>query len=404
LPEADVLAGPAATLGARYSFGEIGSTNQLIYADNLRALRALVDKNIEKARLIYIDPPYATGQRFESAHTGHAYDDHLQGASYVEELRARLILLRELVADDGSIYVHLDSKMIFPAKLLMDEVFGERRFRSMITRVKCNPKNFTSRQYGDECDYLLFYTMSANSVWNQPVEPWEGEHAQNEYAYVEPESGRRYKKVPCHAPGERHGATGTAWRGKLPPPGKHWVNSPADLDALDREGRIYWSKNGNPRRKLYLDEALGRRLPNFWLGFRDTQNQNARITGYPTEKNREMLRLIVEASSNEGDVVLDAYAGSGTTLEAAAATGRRWIGIDDSLPAIETALDRLRFGSRSMGSYARSSYLVRSSTGAPTGFNGSLVVDEDDREKSKLADDLVATLDGTRRMKAVKAR
>lgn len=392
--ELEILSLPAADLQPRYSFGASDSRNQLIYADNLGALSYLIESSVEKVRLAYIDPPYATGHRFESAQMGHAYDDHIGGAGYIEDLRARLVLIRELMANDASIYVHLDSHMLFPVKLLMDSIFGQRRFRSVITRVKCNPKNFTTNQYGDECDYILFYTLGSRAVWNQPVQPWEGEQAAREYSNVEEGTGRRYKKVPCHAPGVRKGTTGSRWRGKLPPPGKHWVNSPAALDELDRQGRIYWSPTGNPRRKIYLDEALGRKLPNFWPGFRDTQNQNARITGYPTEKNREMLRLIVEASSNEGDLVLDAYAGSGTTLEAAAATGRHWIGIDSSFAAIKTSLERLRFGSPSMGSYAQSSYLVRGGPDIhPTGFNGIVSVDASDSQKSRSIQELVSELD-----------
>jgi adenine-specific DNA-methyltransferase len=363
---ADVLRGPSAVVSQLGRFGTEHACNSLFAGDNLGILRSLcADPTIcGKVRLAYIDPPYATGFAFESATIGSAYSDHLQGADYLEGLRQRIVVLRELLADDGSIYLHLDSTMIFHAKIIMDEVFGPQQFRSFITRVKCNPKNQTRNSYGDVCDYVLFYSKSRFYVWNQPVERWSEEAGEKEFNCVEESTGRRFKKVPCHLPGVRYGETGALWRGKAPPPGKHWVHSPKKLEEMDARGEIYWSPTGNPRRKLYLDEVAGKRRSNLWSDFRDTQNQNARITGYPTEKNLEMLRMIVEASSNPGDIVLDAYAGSGTTLAAAGAGGRKWIGIDESPAAIRTALERLVLGTPTMGSHARNSYVKRAIGGA----------------------------------------
>ncbi len=342
-------------------FGSPSTANRLYAGDNLDILRNLcADKSVRgKARLVYIDPPYATGFAFESATVGAAYLDHVRGADYIESLRQRVIVLRELMADDGTIYVHLDSTMVFHAKILMDEIFGVSNFRSFVSRVKCNPKNQARRQFGDVCDYLLFYSKGKNYVWNQPIEVWGEDTGIKEYGCVEESTGRRFKKVPCHLPGVRNGATGTMWRGKLPPPGKHWVHSPAKLDEMDARGEIYWSATGNPRRKLYLDEAVGKRRSNIWTDFRDTQNQNAKITGYPTEKNIALMEMIIQASSNPGDLVIDAYAGSGTTLAAAALSDRAWIGIDESSVAIETSVQRLVLGTPKMGSHARNDYVVR---------------------------------------------
>ena len=359
--EDDTFLGSRARLRLRTTYGAPKHDNRLIQGDNLRILRALVgDPSVSgNVRLIYIDPPYATGFRFQSETVGVAYDDGDRGSLYLESFRQRLVLLRKLLSTDGTIYVHLDSNMIFPVKLLMDEVFGQDTFRNMITRVKCNPKNQARLHYGDVCDYLLFYSASAKYLWNDPVIPWNSVDGEKEYNCVEPETGRRFKKVPCHLPGVRYGATGSDWNGRPPPPGKHWVHSPEKLNEMDKLGRIYWSATGNPRRKLYLDEASGKRRNNLWTDFRDTQNQNARVTGYPTEKNYEMLRMIVEVSSNPDDLVLDAYAGSGTTLAAAGSLGRRWIGIDSSPAAIRTAIERLRHGTPLMGSYAQKSYIRR---------------------------------------------
>lgn len=370
--------------------GSIGSrvtSNRLYAANNLGVLKSLCDdKSVRgQVRLVYIDPPYATGFAFESATVGTAYHDVQIGTDYLNALRERIIVLRELLAEDGSIYLHLDSTMIFQAKLLMDEIFGEKRFINLVTRVKCNPKNQVRRGYGDVCDYLLFYSKGRDYVWNQPTIPWDETSGLKEYNCVEASTGRRYKKVPCHLPGIRNGETGLPWRGKLPPPGKHWVHSPSKLDEMDARGEIYWSPSGNPRRKLYLDQSAGKRQSNLWTEFRDTQNQNAEVTGYPTEKNLEMLRMIVKACSNSGDLVLDAYAGSGTTLAAAAENNRNWIGIDESPAAIKTAIERLVLGTPMMGTHARNDYVVRddSLTRQIAAHAFRIFVDEDNQTLTK---------------------
>lgn len=187
-------------------------------------------------------------------------------------------------------------------------------------------KNYTRKTYGNVADYILFYSKSDCYAWNRPIEQWDDARAAKEYQYVD-EQGRRYKKVPVHAPGVRNGETGKPWRGKLPPPGKHWQYPPATLDEMDARGEIYWSPTGNPRRKIYFENSAGVPLQNIWMDMRDPHNQNIHITGYPTEKPIELLDRIIEASSNPGDLVLDCYAGSGTTLAAASNLGRRWIGV-----------------------------------------------------------------------------
>jgi adenine-specific DNA-methyltransferase len=149
----------------------------------------------------------------------------------------------------------------------------------------------------------------------------------------------------------RHGETGKPWRGKLPPPGKHWQYPPATLDEMDARGEIYWSPTGNPRRKIYLESSEGVPLQNIWMDMRDAHNQNIHITGYPTEKPPALLARIIEASSNQGDLVMDCYAGSGTTLAVASSLGRRWIGVDRSEEAIKTMIHRFQHGTERMGDF-----------------------------------------------------
>jgi Adenine specific DNA methylase Mod len=330
-----------------------GWTNRLYFGDNFPILGSLLDDPAIRGQvsLVYIDPPYSTNSIFESRQQKVAYHDLISGAAFVESLRERLILIRELLSDRGSIYVHLDENMAFPMKIVMDEVFGPENFRNIITRKKCNTKNYTRRTYGNISDFILFYSKTETYVWNRPVIAWSEDKGKKEYTYIEASTGRRFKKVPVHAPGVRNGETGKPWRGVLPPPGKHWQYPPAVLDEMDRRGEIFWSSNGNPRRKIYLDESNGIPVQDIWLDFKDAHNQNIEITGYPTEKNLEMMEQIISASSNLGDLVMDCFAGSGTTLAAAGNLGRRWIGIDRSDEAINTTVNRLRFGSRPMGDF-----------------------------------------------------
>ena len=127
------------------------------------------------------------------------------------------------------------------------------------------------------------------TVWNRPYEEWSDEKVLKEYPFIEEGTGRRYKRVPVHAPGTRNGATGSPWRGMMPPEGKHWQFTPDKLDEMDARGEIYWSSNGNPRRKVYLDQSNGVPVQDIWLDYLDVNNQNTLITGYPTEKNIDML-------------------------------------------------------------------------------------------------------------------
>lgn len=330
-----------------------GKFGRLFQGDNLAALLWLrLQPEIRgKVRSVYIDPPYATAMAFVDRDVNHAYDDHLAGAEYLEFLRRRLIVLHDLLAANGSIFIHLDQNMIFETKILMDEVFGREQFRNFITRKKCSTKNYTRNCFGNVADHILFYSKSDSYVWHRPYDAWTPDKIVEEYPYIDEKSGRRYKRVPVHAPGVRRGETGKVWRGKLPPPGKHWQYSPAKLDELDAAGEIYWSPNHNPRRKVFFDASKGIPAQDIWLGFRDPHNQNVMITGYPTEKNFALVTRIIAATTDPGDLVLDCFCGSGTTLEAAASLGRRFIGIDVAEAAIKATVRRLREGRCPMGDF-----------------------------------------------------
>jgi adenine-specific DNA-methyltransferase len=323
--------------------------NILIHADNYDGLVYLAKKKrmSGKAKLVYIDPPYGTNQTFTISNKRFAtvsrvnggklaYDDTLTGEDYLNFLGKRLVLIHDLMSEDGSIYLHIDTKMGHYVKCLMDKIFGQKNFINDITRIKCNPKNFSRKGYGNIKDTILFYSKGPNFIWNEPRQPIDIS-ADPRFKSID-KNGRRYTTTPLHAPGETmNGATGQKWRGMSPPPGRHWRCPPDVLEELDRNHMIEWSSTGNPRKIIYADEIAknGVKVQDIWT-FKDPQNAT-----YPTEKNLDMLRMIVKASSNEGDWVLDAFAGAGTTLVAAHELKRRFIGIDSSIEAINLAQKRL---------------------------------------------------------------
>ncbi|HNJ59901.1 MAG TPA: site-specific DNA-methyltransferase, partial [Chitinophagales bacterium] len=264
-----------------------------------------------------------------------AYSDTLKGFDFIEFIRERLVLLKMLLSDKGSIYLHIDYKIGHYVKIIMDEIFGIENFRNDITRVKCNPKNFARKGYGNIKDMILFYSKSDNLIWNEPKTPYTDEDKIKLFQKTE-KDGRRYTTIPLHAPGEtQNGKTSQAFKGILPPKGRHWRSDVAILEQWDNDGLIEWSNNGNPRKKIYFDEQEGKRMQDIWE-FKDPQ-----YPVYPTEKNADLLDIIVKTSSNEDSIILDCFAGSGTTLKSAQTNGRKWIGIDQSEEAIKVIIAKL---------------------------------------------------------------
>lgn len=315
--------------------------NLLIEADNITGLRYLLDERrlAGKVDLVYIDPPFATGCDFtvkdgrastiSNCRDGQvAYTDKLRGSEFVDFIRQRVILLRELLSDRGSIYLHTDYKIGHYLKVMMDGVFGIDNFQGDITRIKCNPKNFARIGYGNIKDMILFYSKTAKPIWNEP----RSSYTESDLSRLFPKTdadGRRYTTVPIHAPGES--AAPKTFKGMLPPAGRHWRVDVETLEKWDTQGMIEWSATGNPRKIVYADEREGKRMQDVWTDFKDPP-----YPVYPTEKCHRLTDTIVRTSSGEDSIVLDCFAGSGTTLKSANDLGRRWIGIDQSPIAIET--------------------------------------------------------------------
>mgnify|MGYP000868145162 FL=1 len=329
--------------------GNPDSGSMLIKGDNLRVMKYLIEEHGLKngIDLVYIDPPFSTKNIFtidsdkantisRSANGTIAYDDNLSDEEYLEFVRSRLLLIKDLMSDRASIYLHIDYKIGHYVKIIMDEIFGRENYLSTLTRIKCNPKNFSRKSYSNIKDMILFYSKNKNKhIWNEPRRPLTEEDILRLFPKID-KDGRRYTTIPLHAPGEtQDGPTGQPWRGMLPPKGRHWRSSPEVLEELDKNGLIEWSKNNVPRKKIYPSESKGMLVQDV-LEFKDPQ-----YPLYPTEKNLELLKMIIRASTDENSIVFDCFCGSGTTLKAARDLGRKWIGIDESDEAIKACLKKL---------------------------------------------------------------
>jgi|SRR3989339_706502 len=290
-----------------------GWVNKLIFGDNLQVLKTLYnDPEVKgKVKLIYIDPPFATKQDFRGSKEQKAYQDKIIGAQFLEFLRKRLILLRELLADDGTIYIHLDQKKGHYVKILLDEIFGEGNFQNEIAW--CYREGINSKlRWNRKHDQIFFYSKSDSFPFNYKnvLAPY-AEGTLEKYKYKD-EKGR-YRLM-----------------------GRGIVDSPI---SSARDINPKWEKT-HPELvfRHYLGEGT---FPvDYWNI--DIINQAAieRID-YPTQKPEALLERIIKASSNEGDIILDAFVGSGTTLAVAEKLKRRWVGIDSGKLAIYTTQKRM---------------------------------------------------------------
>ena len=216
-------------------------TNLLFSGENFEVLSRLLNNGYKnKIDLIYIDPPFATTNDFVITDNRVstiskpkegivAYSDKLVGQEYLEFIRERLVLMRELLSEQGSIYFHIDYKIGHYVKIIMDEVFGEKNFINDITRIKSNPKNFKRKAFGNQKDLILFYAKNKGEhIFNDVTEPLEDEEVERMFKKID-DIGRRYNTIPLHAPGESKGETGGKFLGLLPPEGRHWRTSTKSL-------------------------------------------------------------------------------------------------------------------------------------------------------------------------------
>jgi hypothetical protein len=322
--------------------------NLLVWGDNLLALRELLADQQGpnrfgtrgKIRLISIDPPFATRQDFMKDKE-KAYRDKVLGAQFIEFLRRRLILLHELLADDGSIYVHLDSKKVHYIKAVMDEIFGEENFINEVVWRRRGGILAQSKQYGANTDSILFYAKSETFYFNPPTEKRGAEaYVAERFKYVN-EQGRRYRLSPIVSPSYSANLV-YEYKG-YQPPSNGWSCSRATMERWDKEGKLVFPKKMSQRiqRKQYLDEWEGRPIQELWEDIPPINPQAEERLEYPTQKPERLSERILCASSKPNDIVLDCFGGSGTTAGVAEKLGRRWIAMDCGKLAIYTMQKRL---------------------------------------------------------------
>jgi len=309
---------------------EDGWRNLLIFGDNLLAMKTLYEdlkpggsnkiKLRNKIKLIYIDPPFATKSDFMKDKE-KAYSDKVAGSKFIEFLRKRLIFLNELLADDGSIYVHLDQKKSHYMKAIMDEVFGEHNFKNEIVWKRTSAHSDAGK-YGINIDFIYFYTKGEKYIWNQQYENYSAKYL-TRFKNVDPD-GRRWQDGPITAKGLSGGGYNYTYKGVE----GFWRCPLRTMEKLDSENKLYYTRNGGIRIKRYLDESKGIPLQTVWTDIFPTNSQAVERIHYPTQKAENLLERIIRTSSNENDIVLDCFAGSGSTLAVAEKLNRKWVGID----------------------------------------------------------------------------
>ena len=341
----------------------------LFHGDNLGFLRAM---NSESVDLIATDPPFnkgrdfhatpdslAAGARFQDrwswerdVHeewTDQITDDHprlmkaIESARYAHSdgmgaymcfMAVRLLAMRRVLKPTASIYLHCDDAASHYLKAVMDAIFGWKNFRNEIIWERSAGRS-DAKSYARIHDGILYYGKSEDVVWNQQYDPLAQDYIDQNYRYRD-EQGR-YTTMPLKGGGVSGQTHEFTWRGVHAP---NWRFTVKSLEQLEADGLIHWSRKGQPRRKFYLSESKG-------IAARDlitniTRAPKTERTGYPTQKPLALLERIIKASSDEGDIVCDPFAGCATTLVAAERLGRQWVGMDIWERAHEVVVDRLQ--------------------------------------------------------------
>jgi len=335
--------------------------NRLIWGDKKYVLPSLLPDFAGKVDLIYIDPPFDTGADFSYTATIPADDESDDSASFLKEpsileqkayrdtwgrgldsylqwFYETVLLLAELLAENGSIYVHLDWHVGHYAKAVLDEVFSLQACQNEIIWKRTSARS-DSHTYNHIHDVLYLYARSS-FTFNDVHVAHDPEYIETKYRYVDGK-GRRYRLDNITSPNPRPNMT-YVWRGHQPP-ALGWRYSKETMQRLHDEGRIWYpdSKQKRPQLIRYLDESLGQPATSVWADISPVNSQAAERVNYDTQKPEALLARIIKASSNEGDLVLDCFAGSGTTAVVADKLGRRWIGCDLGRFAIHTTRKRL---------------------------------------------------------------
>lgn len=318
------------------SYGNSDNENLLIQGDNLEALKALIPFYAGKVKCIFIDPPYNTKSAFEH------YDDNLEHSKWLSLIYPRLELLHELLSVYGSIWVSIDDNEAQYLKIIMDEIFGRENFIcNVIWRKNYSPKS-TARHFSVDHDYVIVYAKIADK-WAPNLMPRTEKQDQ---AYKNPDKDPRGAWKPGDLSARNYYSLGTypitTPSGRVisgPPNGMFWRVSQTKLEELDCDNRIWWGKDGSnvPAIKRFLTEVKQGTVPQTWWSYEEvghTQEAKKEIVTlfqadvFGTPKPERLIERVLHIASNEGDLVLDSFLGSGTTAAVAHKMNRRYVGIE----------------------------------------------------------------------------
>jgi site-specific DNA-methyltransferase (adenine-specific) len=369
--------------------------NQLFYGDNLDVLREHVKSG--SVDLVYLDPPFNSRQDYnvlfaekdgsrstsqirafedtwewnqDSMRSYHyileniggrvadsmrAFYTFLRGSdmmAYLAMMAPRLVELRRVLKETGSIYLHCDPTASHYLKILMDAVFGPQSFRTEIVWKRTSSHGNVSAGFGQITDTILYYRRGERPIWNQVYLPYSEKYIKSHFSQVDSE-GRRFTTSDLRNPSLRPNLH-YKYKGYKPHP-NGWAVSKERMEQYDRENRLVFPSdpNGRIRLRRYLRDQPGEKVANLWEDIPPINSQAQERLGYPTQKPEALLERIIKASSNEGDVVLDPFCGCGTTVQVAQKLNRRWIGIDITHLAIGLIKRRLSdaFGPSVKGTY-----------------------------------------------------
>jgi len=375
--------------------------NKLYFGDNLEIIRKYIKD--ESVDLIYLDPPFNSKKAYNiifkdktgrlpssqikafedtwtwTSETQDAFDEIIAGKyplelkdmmnafrefmgttnlmAYLTMMAIRLVELRRVLKKTGSLYLHCDPTAGHYLKIVLDQVFGIKNFRNEViwkrTFAHSDPKRF-----GNNYDEILFYTKSNSYLFNPVYMPYSQDYIKNFFRYEE--NGRKYQLITLTGAGVSTGESGLAWKGYNPSErNRHWsvpkraiINLVGQkkaskmgiierLELLYEKGQIVFSKKGVPRFKQFIDEMSGVPAQAIWDDIPPVSAHSSERLGYPTQKPQALLERIINASSNEGDIILDPFCGCGTTIAAAEKLGRKWIGIDITYLAIALIKKRI---------------------------------------------------------------
>lgn len=324
--------------------------NKIFWGDNLQVMSHLLKEYRGKIDLIYIDPPFDSradykktislkGKAINSDYNSFEekqYTDMWSHDEYLQFMYERIMIIKELLSDTGTFFLHCDWNKGHYLKLICDEIFGQDNFKNQIVWKRSTPRGNSSTRLPEITDYILFYTKSNSYRWNNLYTEYRQEYIDKYYNHICELTGRKFQ--PTSLLGHAGVNPVREWKGIFKP----WRYAVENLDKLDAEGKIYWpEKGGIPRLKRYLDEQKGLPLQSLWEDIPPVNSQAEEDTKYPTQKPEKLLERILDLTTKPGDLVFDCFMGSGTLQSVAMKKERKFLGADINLGAIQTVTKRL---------------------------------------------------------------